>query len=118
MKTSLVRPCKNCPFRTDCTPAWLGRARAADIAESLLAEASFSCHETNGFDDEGETIETSESQHCAGAMILLEHLKRPNQWMRWMERLGFYDQAKMDMTAPVFTTVDDFVRHHDNRRNP
>jgi pSer/pThr/pTyr-binding forkhead associated (FHA) protein len=49
-------------------------------------------------------------QHCAGATILLERLNRPNQMMRWMERLGGYDRTKLDMDAPVYRTPTAFVR--------
>jgi hypothetical protein len=110
MNTDLVRPCAHCPFRKDI-PAYLTAERAEEICHSLLEEdKSFSCHETNQFNDDGETVETSESQHCAGAMILLEKLERPNQWMRIMERLRLYDHTKLDMKAPVFDSVEEMQR--------
>lgn len=48
-------------------------------------------------------------QHCAGAMIILERLERPNQMMRICERLGLYDRRKLKMDAPVFEDFDAFV---------
>ena len=41
---------------------------------------------------------------------MLEHNQEPNQMMRIMERLGFYDRTKLDMDAPVFKSYDEFVR--------
>jgi hypothetical protein len=109
MKLDLIRPCANCPFRSDVRP-YLRKGRAREIARALLGDQSFSCHQTNSYDDEsGEIAETSESQHCAGALIMLERLEHPNQMMRWMERVNQYDRRKLDMQAPVFSSFKAFV---------
>lgn len=114
MKFDMVRPCTNCPFRTDCLEGWLGGNRAEEIADGItVGDQTFACHETTQHDDEdGAHIPTREEQHCAGAMILLEKLEQPNQLMRISERLHGYDMRKLDMTAPVFDDVDEFVAHH------
>lgn len=112
MKFTLRRPCANCPFRTDCRQGWLGRKRATEIATSITAhQKTFSCHKTNDFSS-GEVEETENSQHCAGALVLLEKRNQPNQMMRIAERLGFYDRHKLDMAAPVFDSTKDFIKHH------
>lgn len=119
MEFNLRRPCKNCPFRTDCTPEWLGRARASEIVNSITVEDQrFSCHVTNEFgeNDDGETVPIREPEHCAGAAILLEKIEQPNQWMRIAERLGGYDHSKLDMGSPVFDDPDDFIEHHSSDR--
>lgn len=113
MKMDLIHPCSQCPFRRDIS-SYLTQDRAADIVDSITTrQGTFSCHKTNEFDydDEGNSIviETEDTQHCAGAMILLEKLNQPNQWMRWMERLGMYDRGKLDMNAPVFDSLEDFI---------
>lgn len=114
MKFDMVQPCTNCPFRRDVR-GYLTRARAAEIASALLSDASFTCHKTNEYTEEG-VIETSDSRHCAGALIFLEAQDRPNQMMRWMERIGCYDRSKLDMDAPVFHAARDFIEHHGKRR--
>lgn len=115
MNLDMTQPCVNCPFRRDVR-GYLTRARAHEIAAALLSDASFTCHKTIATeeDDEGEcfTVETPDSQHCAGALIFLEAQERPNQMMRWMERIGCYDRSKLNMAAPVFTTAHDFIAHH------
>lgn len=112
MKFTLRRPCADCPFRTDCRPKWLGRKRANEIATSITAhQKTFSCHKTNDFES-GEVQETEASQHCAGALIMLEKLNQPNQMMRIAERLRLYDRHKLDMAAPVFDTAKQFIKHH------
>jgi hypothetical protein len=121
MKFDLIRPCPHCPFRTD-RPGYLGARRAGEIADGLLLQqATFSCHETNDFDEEdGEVVETTNSQHCAGALIFCERHNRPNQMMRIAERLGLYDQRKLDKDAPVCQSRREFVQLHTlkGRRQP
>ncbi len=103
MRFDLVRPCKDCPFRSDI-PGYLTVERVRQIVNDIThRQATFSCHKTNTFRD-GETIETKESQHCAGAMIFLERIERPNQLMRIAERFGSYDHKRLDMDSPVFKT--------------
>lgn len=114
MKFDLKRPCKLCPFKNDCLEGWLGKERAQEIIDCMVKEdGHFTCHETSQFDDEtGEPIMGKKSQHCAGAMILLEKNNRANQFMRIAERLGIYDRTKLDMDAPVFNTYREFVNRH------
>jgi hypothetical protein len=111
----MTRPCDSCPFRTD-VGGYLTRGRAREIATALLSDQTFHCHKTVDYSaDEGEG-DTTDSQHCAGAMILLEKVDRPNQMMRICERLGVYDRRRMDMDAPVFDTFAQFIAHHGARR--
>lgn len=114
MKYDMTKPCEHCPFRTDCLKGWLGEARAEEIAESITdLQQVFPCHKTTGEeDDEGNHVPHADEQHCAGAMILLEKLNRPNQMMRICERLRIYDRSKLDMKAPVFDEVEEFIEHH------
>ena len=112
MKFTLVRPCAECPFRND-RPGYLTIDRAEEIADALTTrQGTFSCHKTNVEDDYGEMIETEESQHCAGAMIMLEKMEQPNQMMRICERIGLYDMRKLDMDSPVVDDVEEFVEIH------
>lgn len=101
----LRRPCKHCPFRSD-VPRYLAPERYREIAASLVDRAeSFTCHETNDFDDaSGEAIVGPASRACAGAMIWLQHQGRPNQLMQVMGRLGAFDPSRLDLSAPVHNT--------------
>lgn len=116
MKYDLIRPCKHCPFRSDIR-GYLRQERAEEIAESLLRGQSFPCHETTVEveDEEGYSAReaTPDSQHCAGAMIMLEAMEMPNQMMRIAERIGFYRADRLDRSAPVFADAEEFILHHD-----
>jgi len=109
MNFDLVAPCKHCPFRTDVTP-YLRTARAQDICDSIThRDMSFACHKTTKHDDEGEHIPTSKEQHCAGATIMLEKMKMPNQAMR-IAGGRWYDPTKLQMDAPVYESTDAMVK--------
>ena len=97
MNFSLKTTCgQNCPFRTDCKSGWLGENRAQEIVDSITRDQqTFACHNTTEFDDDGDHVRTDGEQHCAGAMIMLEKINRPNQMMRIAERLGMYDHTKL-----------------------
>jgi hypothetical protein len=116
VKYTMTNPCPHCPFRYD-VPAYLKQERAEEIIEAIVdRQGYFPCHETtveSGEDDGYELTTTPNSQHCAGAMIMLEHMEMPNQLMRIMERLGMYDRRKLNMGAPVFEDAEQFIEHHD-----
>lgn len=117
MTFDMTTPCPKCPFRTDVTP-YLTPARAREISTSLVQrQESFPCHQTTEHDDDGECIRNPEKEkHCAGAMIMLEHMNKPNQMMRIAERIGFYDRFKLKMDAPVFATAAAFIAAQRSRR--
>jgi hypothetical protein len=109
MNFKLRKPCKDCPFRTDIEP-FLTSGRADEIFNAITEfQGTFACHKTTLDDDDGETYVGPDSEHCAGALILLEKLDQPNQMMRIAERIGMYDRRKLDMDAPVFDTGEDFI---------
>jgi hypothetical protein len=116
----LKRPCAKCPFRTDVKP-FIRHGRAIEIVQ-MLERSEFACHETtvDTEDDDGygECVEGPHSQHCAGALIMLEKAGQPSQMMRICERLRgengrpMYDAAALDMSAPVYDSPEAFVEAH------
>ena len=113
----LKKPCKDCPFRTDIM-FHLRTDRVEEICESLtLHQQSFHCHKTTKHDEDGETLPHDGESHCAGALIMLEHMEQPNQMMRISERLGGYDRTNLDMKAPVFESADEMIEEYAERNN-
>ena len=108
---NLVRPCAHCPFRNDI-PAYLTQDRVREIEESL-DQGTFSCHETtvDVEDDDGcsDRVSDENSQHCAGALILLTKMGQSSNMMRVGYRLGLYDPRALDMSSPVYTSFDEMV---------
>jgi hypothetical protein len=107
---NLKRPCKMCPFRTDCMEGWLGAERAQGIANSLtMDQATFACHETTT----ASGASGNDEQHCAGALLVLKRDgQAPPQLARIAERLGRFDPSALDEASPVFDSIEEFVRHH------
>lgn len=114
---TLTGPCADCPFRSDKAP-FLDEDRAKDIALSLEQGSTFYCHKTIDYDRawEGDGAPdgdiTGKSRACAGSLITLEKEDRPNQIMRIGERLGLYDRTRLDMDAPVFSSMQEWVAAH------
>lgn len=104
MKFTLKRPCPHCPFRTDIvqpplTPAHASKVRA--MVRAIVEDGlTFACHKTNVFDAQGEAADTDEVEFCAGAMILLLKLGRPNPMMR-EARTG-----QLDLSSPVYDSLE------------
>lgn len=110
MKFDLKQPCSTCPFRTD-KYFYLPVTRKRNIRDSLLKQqATFTCHKDIEKPDD-------EKQHCGGALILLEKLERPNQMMRWMERIGFYNRFSLKMDAPVVNSFEEWINMKGGDRN-
>ena len=103
MKYDLTRPCDLCPFRNDDK-----RLTVATKTMRGMLSGEFCCHKTGEVNEETGSIEpTADSQHCAGALIMLEKMNQPHQMMRICERLGIYDRTKLDMDSPVFGGFDE-----------
>jgi hypothetical protein len=102
----LKSPCLHCPFRADKTRCVLRAQRAKAIAKSLLSGEMFPCHETVNHSRRNRKKE----KHCAGALIILEREKKPNEFMQVFARLGYYATDKMKLTTPVFKTMAEFVK--------
>jgi len=109
MNFNLKKPCKDCPFLIGRMFP-LNRERREEIAEFITThQGTFPCHKTTEFDDDSELVNSDKTEHCAGAAIMLEKMKQPNQMMRWMERIGEYDYTKLAMDSDVFDSADEFI---------
>lgn len=107
----LNKPCANCPFRSDGKAIHLSPGRRQGIHESITKYGeNFTCHKHNDHDDLGAAInDPSKNITCAGMLVYLTHLKRPNTMMQVMSRLGAWNQADLNMDTPVCRTEQEFV---------
>lgn len=112
MRFDLSAPCGNCPFRSDKV-FHLHTERVEEICDAITTgDKTFACHKTTKQDDDGCTIPHRREQHCAGALILLEKMRRPNQLIRIAYRLGIYDKTKLKMDSPVFENTNAMIDHY------
>ena len=108
---ALTKPCNNCPFRTDVKP-YIRPERVETIRDNCV-RAEFPCHKTTcADDDEFNNSTSSNTSHCAGALILMEKINQPSQMMRISERLGIYDRTQLDMTAPIYDNWEKMIEAH------
>jgi hypothetical protein len=123
LQFNLVTPCAECPFRRD-VPGYLSPARAQQIGDAIVsADESFACHKTITVDHECQAdeeewdenwrpiLDDRKAQFCAGALILLEKLGRPNRLPRIAIHLGMWDPDKMRHSELVFDSVEEMVQH-------
>ncbi|WP_187967900.1 hypothetical protein [Aquibium microcysteis] len=72
MRTNLTEPCKECPFRRNSMPGWLGPWEPTDLLAAIKV-APFPCHRTikadMSFDDPG----AAKLELCAGAALFLNY---------------------------------------------
>jgi len=113
---TLTTPCRKCPFRSDVEP-YIRPERAKEIADSLRSGANFTCHKTTvdpGDDEDGDSyrVDGPRARECAGALITMEKEGFSNQNVRIAERLGLYDPTRMNMDAPVYGSLAEWVKSY------
>lgn len=105
MDFKLKKPCADCPFKKDVN-LHLSKARKQEIADGLkLKGTTFACHKTVDYHDEVE----DKSQHCAGALLIIENNEIPNQMTQVAERLGLYTPSELTGHDEVFNSFEEFV---------
>ena len=88
---NMVKPCKDCPFRTDCSKGWLGKLRIEDI----LSQTSFTCHKTD------------RKQQCAGHMLIKGKYNRFVSLAKYM-----HIQIKLTGKELIFNNEQECIDHH------
>lgn len=86
----IKKPCKDCPFRKDSLPGWLGAQRMA----SILHSDSFVCHK--------ET-----TMQCAGHMLISG---TDNAFVRVAKAVGI--ELELSGREQVFETKAECIQHH------
>lgn len=122
MNFNLKRPCKNCPYRKDCLPGWLGRARADELAaDVILGDKTFACHKTVNYAKWDEQEDPDEYQHdgteqfCAGALILEKKANWGGNFSIRLGRMfGGFQYENLKGEDLIFDSVAAFIEHHSN----
>ena len=96
-------PCSSCPFLKDKPTAvrFLTKARTDEISEALLSGDGFTCHKDND-------IDVGRRAQCAGAMLILHKLRKPNLAMRLLRFFGLLDFDKLKGAESVFDNFEDW----------
>jgi hypothetical protein len=111
MKIDMKGPCDSCPFRKD-KKFHLRKGRAEDIAAGLMRGESFHCHKTIDYgaaEDPDDRPFNHAEQFCGGALVTLLKQGHFTQMMQIGVRLGVWDTSTMNMDAPVYDDLADFI---------
>lgn len=92
---ALTSPCKDCPFRIDCTKGWLGEKRMTEIIES----ESFTCHKTTNYKDG--------RKQCAGFMLIKDGKSAFEQLAKTLK-----EELNLSGRELIFDTEQDCINHH------
>ena len=124
MRFDLTEPCKNCPFRTDSARiTFAARERAVEIDEQAYRNG-FPCHVSAELNEDPLTGEEGfvagpQTQHCAGYILMQLHENGGSPWpgIDNDEELGERLCDRMDWTAPVFHSAQEFFEANDGEHN-
>ena len=123
MRFDLTAPCQNCPFRSDSTRiTFAARERAEEIEEQAY-RSGFPCHVSADLKEDPMSGEEgfvfgAETQHCAGYILMQLHEGSGSPWpgINNDEELLETLTKKMDWTAPVFRTSNEFFEANEEER--
>ena len=107
----MSKPCSYCPFRSD-REFWLHPDRRQEIADSLLHDGNFPCHETTTFDNEGRLTDRVKERFCVGAALFVENVTGSmlsNCSIRLSVMSKKLDYQNIDRRIPIFKSAEDFI---------
>jgi hypothetical protein len=112
---AMKKPCKHCPFLV-ANNQMLTPGRRQDLLNGLTRDRDFPCHETVDYSGESGGRITADSRRCTGAAIFMENAFKSSGGMlanvsfRMAARFGEIDRDKLDLNAPVFRSVESWLR--------
>lgn len=118
-KLAKEKSCRECPFRRDSAPGYLGGYSPEMYLDAVLSPQSLSCHCSPGFHD--RVIETQ--LHCTGLAAFRANLgwiasvRLPNG-MTVPSNAHKSTQAVGCDTEQYFATCDEFYQHHTAGQEP
>lgn len=108
-----MQPCSNCPFRIDPAFHGLHPVRSREIANDLMRDSGFHCHQTVDYSDDSDGCITEKSRLCSGAALFLENVRpggmRSNLAFRMGVMVGQLDLSQPLDTSTVYDSIDDFI---------
>ena len=119
---TMKTPCDNCPFLKE------GGIRVSKTrARNIVGESThFPCHKTidynGGEDEDGNNVanNTAHTKTCAGYMILLFRIGKPNQILQIASRIGLLDQGSLMSNNPatdlVFESAEEMIEASEDDR--
>ncbi len=102
MEHTHKKPCRECPFRKESLPGYLGADNPEDFLATTLDDFPMPCHLTVDYEEDGWESLVGAS-YCAGALSFFRNMCK-------MSRDRKRPQGEKDET--VFSRPDEFLKHH------
>lgn len=108
MKPAPHSPCRECPFRRDATPGYLGGYTPEMYMDIVRSPASIACHLSNGF----QTREIETQHHCYGAAAFRANIGHVCQ-MDGIPTHAHESTMRVGSDNVTFLGTDaEFIAHH------
>jgi len=111
MKSGLKEPCRDCPFRREAAPGWLGEETPEGFMWTVMSDAAMPCHCTIDYEDpdwKESFVANGKAEHCAGALIFFSNICKLSR-----------DPERPRLPADhenVFSLQSEFLEYHENRK--
>ena len=99
--TDLCQPCRECPFRKNSPPGWLGPFTPEGILDEALE--GFVCHRTH---------DAEVHQFCAGNAIFMNQLLKLSRDGAYATFQRSLKDADAEVVENVFASQQAFIEHH------
>jgi len=110
MKPPCGKPCKECPWRRESVPGWLGPHPAKDWVALAHSDAQIACHLTIPEDTPEDGSDLDQMTTCSGAAIFRANVCKAPRTLRGLDDY----RLEADREA-VFGWNDQFLEHHERR---
>lgn len=107
----LKKPCKECPFKRDSIPGWLGESSGdpEDFLEQLEHPTPIPCHLSVDWDLKGVELECEIrlAPACCGALQFMNNSCKLSKFKRIQDL-----QDEVGKNKNVFMWSKEFIEHH------
>lgn len=105
MRDNLKKPCKQCPFRKQSLPGWLGDASPEQFIATVMNDEEMPCHSTVDYTDKHwrRSLRTKKVSYCKGSLIFFSNICKLSR-----------DRARptAEPSEDVFRSPQEFLKHH------
>ena len=98
-----TKPCRECPFRRESMPGYLGEDTPDGFMATTLADHEMPCHLTVDYEEDDWEESLDEASYCAGALNFFRNMCK-------ISRDRNRPQGEKDPT--VFSNPMEFLAHH------
>jgi hypothetical protein len=108
MSNQHTTPCRECPWRKQSAPGYLGASNPIEFLETSETGIKMPCHLAVDYEEADWELQIEEAPHCAGRAIHYANRAKRGD-----------DVPKMPADREnVFSNPQDFIDHHTHGKGP